>query len=589
MDSENRIIIKEKLKNLVPTLSEDLFISISNKGIVNRGKKDLEKERDHIVFTINEKGELIAAAAEETFVTLKDAVTACTCSCPSLSVCRHIIMVLYYAKEYYESMSNGTAVPRLISYENEEILTFAEINYTSTKEDYIELNTLTIDEIKKIIGKKDYMSIINSIDMSNDTAVSQLLKNEAVFSYGEMLQVSLKSQDVTVYFPKTSSIANSICSCKERGMCRHKSYALISYLVTECNISLPYETETIELKEKEIMFLRQVKVQMESYLEKGIASLTKDIIWQTEQNYIRAYALKLFQLAVEFKLLSSNFAAYFSKNLSYSNAKTMHIICKIYNRTMALLNMSCDDSRKGLLIGKRKEESFKLNELLLIGLGVVPKLTKRNDLLFSAYFYCMDLKEILILSTLRPLENQKDMLSLKEYLFKTGLFWSDELPLNKFYKNQITVKDAVITSGRISGTKSSVCTIKEQVTEKCLFDICLKDFGSLREELRGHTYQYFAPYTEVNRIYLVQIYDMGITSYDKIKQRLLFPIYDKTGEEIMIEIQYNAITEKVIGALENNRDIKFSYLLGDFREKNGKITGMYLSGMYNGTICNLYF
>ena len=41
MDSKNNFL--EKLKNLVSTMDDDYIIGISNKGILNRSKKDLEK------------------------------------------------------------------------------------------------------------------------------------------------------------------------------------------------------------------------------------------------------------------------------------------------------------------------------------------------------------------------------------------------------------------------------------------------------------------------------------------------------------------------------------------------------------------
>ena len=51
MDSKNNFL--EKLKNLVSIMDDDYIIGISNKGILNRSKKDLEKASS-IEYSIND-------------------------------------------------------------------------------------------------------------------------------------------------------------------------------------------------------------------------------------------------------------------------------------------------------------------------------------------------------------------------------------------------------------------------------------------------------------------------------------------------------------------------------------------------------
>ena len=81
----------------------------------------------------------------------------------------------------------------------------------------------------------------------------------------------------------------------------------------------------------------------------------------------------------------------------------MHILCSVYNRTSALL-VTENNRKKLMLAGQRQEEKFNLDNIELMGLGASGGLTKRNDLLVTAYFYCKDIKTILSMSTLRPYE-----------------------------------------------------------------------------------------------------------------------------------------------------------------------------------------
>lgn len=564
MDSENRII--EQLSRILFAASDELFISISNKGTVNRAKKDLEKQRDNIQLSVSEKGTVLAAIGSEAEVTFSDNLTDCQCSCPSTSICRHIITAFLYGAEYIKEASGAGTL---------ETESAPKKEYSNL--DFPELNALTCEDLKKLTGKKDYASFVASVRK----------KSEAEFSYGELLQVSLKSQNVTVYFPPSASVAGAVCSCKEKNLCRHKGYALTAYLMQERGAELPLEEETMEIGKEERELLEFVQAQMEKYLEKGMASLTEEVVRETQRVYIRAYGRKLFRLAEEEKLLSSEFSAYFSRNVSFSNTRVLHLICKIYNRVSLLLTVK-DTGKKNLLIGKRREESLLIEDLTLLGLGVVPRLTKRNDLLVSAYFYCLDFKEILILSTLRPVEHKIEPLS--EFLYQAGILWKEELSFNRIYSARISIKGAVITSGRISGTKNTSADILGETKEEEIRKLALVDFSSLKEQLRKNTYQYFAPYFEAASVYLVKIKKIQDIIYDSVRQKLTLSVLDDTGEKLLMEIKYSEASKKAISCLEKQgMELGFTYLLGSFSEQNGKLTGTLFGGFAGGKVYPLYF
>lgn len=594
MDSENRII--EQLRTLLAGVTEDLLISMSNKGTVNRGKKDLEKLKDSMSILVQSDGSVTVQLGEDAAVTLGNTPAECTCTCPSTSLCRHIVTALFYGREYLErnpdSSAGSEADGTKSDGKNEEFGT-AEQNGTGsnetlplTPEDMKELNCLTPDEIRKLVGKKEYASILMSVKK----------KNEAEFHYGEMLKVAIPSQKVMVYYPKVNSIAGSVCSCKSRDMCRHRSYALISYLTTQRGMELSLEEDVPELTKQQKELLAQVKERMAGYLDRGMASLTSDTVKELERFYIRAYGMKFYALAGEIKLLSSFFYEYFGKNVSFSNTRTMHQICRIHNRADALLTAGVET--RGELAGKLREESLQLNSLTLLGLGAAARLTKRRDLLASQYFYCPDLKEFLILSTLRPVEQEGQtsrgveamVERTKTYLYTSGLFWAEEYSLKQLSGVKVTVRDAVITNGKISGTKSSFCKTEELVSAKELDDFAVSDFSKLQSMLRAHSYQYFSGYHEADSLYLLKVEKMGDPRYDMLKQRLLLPAYDTNGQEISLEIRFNEVTRSAIEAMEQEvYRPDFHFVLVKASERRGKLWGELLSGFDSQGVRDLYF
>lgn len=562
MDSKNSII--NEIKSFLPFINEEFIVSISNKGIYKRSVKDLEKARENISLAVKDTG-LIEVKIEDAVVELNVNIQNSKCTCPSSSICKHIVMALLYLKEFYDNNQDGA----------EEIKEEAKEEIDETVF-YEELKKLTGEKVLELVGKKNYNSLINSI----------FIRNEAVFEYGDMLTVSIASQSVKVYFPKENSIENAMCSCKEKGICSHKAYALISYLIKEGKITEEdTEYDKIEIGEKEREIIQNLHLFISSIFDRGISGLTGNEISQAEKFYIQTYGIKLFAAADELKNLSSELGFYFSKNISFSNKRLMHILCSVYNRTSALL-VTEDNRKKLMLAGQRQEEKFNLDNIELMGLGASGGLTKRNDLLVTAYFYCKDIKTILSMSTLRPYENSSQLGTL----YNMGQVWSNDLSFKEVSMSKMTLRDAKLSTGKVSSAKSTVCSIKGKTSEEDVQEIAVSDYSFIGEELRKHKFKYFEPYSATKNIFLIKAEEIKNIEYDKIEQKLKFDSCDSNGNIITFDIKYSSVSENSIKYFEKNKTgLYFEYILGSISEKNGVMNGRFLSGMQSGQIKNIFF
>lgn len=562
MDSENSII--NEIKNFIPFINEEFLISLSNKGIYKRALKDLEKSKESIKLSAKEH-EVINADFDDVSVELNLNIQNSKCSCPSSSVCKHIIMSLIYIKEYFD-LNNKENIK-----ENEP--------EKSLTEDYEELKSLNTEKALSLVGKKDFSSLINSIT----------IKDESIFEYNDFLTVTLPEKNVKIYFPKQNSIQNSTCSCKEKGFCKHKAYAIMAYMIKENKIDNLDDIDTgISIGEKEEEFLNKIKEYICMVFDTGLSSLTDNEIKKTEKFYIQAYGMKFFNMASEIKNLSSEFNFYFSKNVSFSNSRTLHILCLIYNRASALLSSKNDAKKRNILAGQRKEDSFTLDNINLTGLGAICRITKRNDLLISCYFYCKEMKTILSMSTLRPMDNGNITVN---YLYTAGILWADEYSFMKVSASNIILKEAHLTTGKISSAKSTVCSIKSSTHEEDIKDIAIYDYTELKDRISKKSFKYFEPYSETDNIFLIETKKIDNIHFDKVSQKLKFNVYDKSDNSIEFSIKYSSITETGIKFFENRKsqnDI-FQYILGNITEKNNVISGTFLSGISNGKVKNIFF
>jgi len=562
MDSKNSVI--NEIKPFLPFINEEFIVSISNKGIYKRSVKDLEKAKENILLSIKDAG-TIEVKIEDATVELNVNVQNSKCTCPSSSICKHIVMALLYLKEFYDS---NQSIEEEIKEDEKE-----KIDETIF---YEELKKLTGEKILEIVGKKIYNSVINSI----------FIRNEAVFEYGDMLTVTIASQNVKVYFPKEKSIENAMCSCKEKGICSHKAYALISYLIKEGKITeADTEYDKIEIGEKEREIIENLHAFIGSMFDRGISGLTGNEISQAEKFYIQTYGIKLFAAADELKNLSSELGFYFSKNISFSNKRLMHILCSVYNRTSALLIIE-DNRKKLMLAGQRQEEKFNLDNIELVGLGASGGITKRNDLLITAYFYCKDIKNILSMSTLRPYENSSQLSTL----YNMGQVWSNELSFKDVSVSKMVLKDAKLSTGKVSSAKSTICNIKGKTTEEDIHELVISDYSIIVDELRKHKFRYFEPYSATKNIFLIKVEEIKNIEYDKIEQKLKFDSLDLNGNTIIFDIKYNSVSENAIKYFEKNKTgLYFEYILGSITEKNGIMNGKFLSGIQGGQVKNIFF
>ena len=87
----------ESLKHLLVQADDGYLEGLSNRGTVKRAYKDLEQEQPEVVWD-EETGEAQAAFGD-TVCHIRAPLGESTCSCPSRSVCRHIVAAILYLRQ----------------------------------------------------------------------------------------------------------------------------------------------------------------------------------------------------------------------------------------------------------------------------------------------------------------------------------------------------------------------------------------------------------------------------------------------------------------------------------------------------------
>ena len=85
----------EGLREALARADEDYLMGLSNKGTVNRGKKDLQGYSP----LVRIQGEEAVLEAGGETCTLRPSLGDSVCTCPSRGICRHLITAILWARE----------------------------------------------------------------------------------------------------------------------------------------------------------------------------------------------------------------------------------------------------------------------------------------------------------------------------------------------------------------------------------------------------------------------------------------------------------------------------------------------------------
>lgn len=649
MDFENRIITW--VGEIQEFLTEEYLINLANKGIYNRGKKELEKCKSQLKPIFLEDDTLQIQFEDGTKVTLNKNIQEATCTCIAQNICRHIMTGFLYCKSIYEeaisnnapipevtpevtpevipeaiseavseatpvaasstisatlttvetptttiqaqtnpassnnpntnSLNTNTELPVIKLYENLKLSNLDLQTNDKAETNHIEPNTLpeldalTESEIIKYFGKKLYNQAIKTF---------QILKN-ITFTYGALTTVKLDDA-FTIYFTQTHTLDHAVCSCKQKAPCIHKLYAILAYFDKKGKSLCSSVQNSFKFGEEEGNLLKQIKAEVTRILDKGLSSITEGTLKKVEMLYIKAYTHKFYELANEIKSLSGELVYYFSRNVNFSSRRTMHLLNRIYNRSEALLRNKDNQEKINTLIGKLREESTTYDKLHLYGLGARCFLSKRKDLLITAYFYCNETKNILTMTTLRPMEqnrlgdtryNNNILNRAIHYLYNAPLIWEEELPFERVMHAEIELQQAYVREGKLSTTKKSQSKILSDTQIDELISYTQIDFNLLKEKIRQEENNYFTPYNFNDHLYIIKANTISKVSFNKIAQRLEFIVYDQYGNEILFYLSYNSINESWIKQLESLEQIQYKYFLGDIRWQNNRLEAQLLN------------
>ncbi|MGH4124410.1 MAG: hypothetical protein ACREV6_15915 [Clostridium sp.] len=568
MDSTDNCL--KKIGTFLLNIDDEFLIGVSNKGIFNRAKKDLEKSEAIKVEVAEEDSALKCILEDGTECVINEDIKAYKCSCPSRSICKHVLMCYLYVKSNLNS---------LFSVENKSL----NENKESEKFDFSEFLNIDIESLSKLLGEKAFNEIVKRINFGVEIEIEE----------ASLLTIKFKEEDhVVKVIPNIKEeispkeiLDEVICSCKSKEICRHKVEALIHYEIFKGFIK---KEDLVILNKKSkaektllIEGVSLVKKLMEDILFVGISRLPENITDKVESTALLCHSYNLPNLEKMLRSVKSEIELYINKNASFSIASFRKKISYIYTTALAIENCK-DENKLYKLCGEHKSAYYDIPPIILYGIGAESWSSKSGYEGITYYYFEENKGNLFTYTSSRPTyyDNKK-----RNY----GLAYS-EVPsfgiqgsLEEISQHSIRLVNGKINDERrISASGQS----KGQLLEKT--DIYKLDF---KELFIDNWQQLLQGYSKKNtNLYIIKAESYENSSFDKINQRFILPIYDAEKNMICIEIDYSKEKKRMIQKFERMERLKKypGRMLVHTYLKEGQLRVIPIVAYYeNGDIVNL--
>lgn len=576
-------------KKELAEIEDEYLIGLANKGIVKRAYKDKETIPVKILQTAEEA---ILQVDEET-VTLHNPLGKSKCTCPSRSICRHIILGILVLKESVCSTDHTFVKP--------ESTDSPEKNATAEPSDSIPARfsgNASMEQNKAIESLHNTSEIKDQASDTTDTSLRERLWNE-ILSYPEktlckamgtrhlatfldkagrnlcpeieessVFTIQLPGQDTTVKL--LSPLEYSSCTCHKKELCIHKAEAILWCKLKAGRLSLK---DLDESRKKEISVdpeqVKSAASQMKDYLEElmatGLSRVSPDVADSLERFAIISHNAGLADLERAFRALGTLYQSYLSRQASFLTADLMKKLARLYARVNMLLKTE-DIASLAKEAGTFRADYLPAGSLDLEGITMEHFEDAAGYEGETVYFLETNSNRWYTYTVARPIfYDQRKKWGKPQ---KAEAPWGLTCSLENLIMLQIHLDNAKCDERkRLSSSKET----RGEITGNFLPDPenfpgwYYEDFGKLFSE----------QITEENDrkldLVLIQPAFCEKAVFSKTDQTLSMTLYDSEKREIILELAYSKEEAKNIRQLEKIREDEPPCFIGKIYLRDGRI------------------
>lgn len=310
-------------KKQLAEIDDEYLIGLTNRGIVKRAHKDKETA----VVKILKLEEEAALQVDGETVILSLPLGDSKCSCPSRSICKHIILGILFLKEQTTCSDAGEKKS------DRENVTEESTDSSSDKRETLwnEIRSFPEKDLLKVMGTRRLTFFLNKAGKE----IRPEIEESSVFT------VQLPGENITVKL--LSPLEYSSCSCHKKELCIHKAEAILWCKLKAGVFSLK-DLEESQKKDSPLdsVQIKNAAAQMKDYLEElmatGLSRVSPDVTDSLERFAIISHNAGLADFERAFRGLGTLYQSYLNRQASFLTVDLMKKLTGLYSRVNNLLD-----------------------------------------------------------------------------------------------------------------------------------------------------------------------------------------------------------------------------------------------------------
>ncbi len=583
-------------KDRLADIDDDYLIGLSNKGIVKRAYKD----KGETAAAVQDVGEDVSVKVGEETVTVRYPLAESKCTCPSRSMCRHVVQAILVLKEKCmaeeaDGSESAEEMPPAGQQERQSDLNVRPDQHAQPGQNeqsgqtvWKEIIACPFEKLKKTLGVRQFQSFVNQVAAGARPGISS----------SSVVTVQLPRQDYTVKL--LAPLKYSTCSCHKKELCVHKASAIL-WCQLEAG-SLTKEAllgEMEETQEYDMARVKEAAGQMKAFLEElfatGLSRTSPDVLDYLERLAVISHNEGLARFEGYFRALSDSYDRYFAGKAAFKTEDLMGQTARLYRRA-ELLQQAENAVGVAGLAGEFRADYIPVGNLDLIGIAMEHFESQTGYEGETVYFLEENAKKWYTYTNARPVFY--DSRKRRGYAEKGQAPWGLNLSFENLLKVRIHLTGAKCdvrnrlsssqeTKGEVIGEQGLLFSdikswyyrnfdkmFSEQIGKQRKAWLAEQDDagaagGSGSTESGGNEAR--AASGKGVELVFVQPDSCAKAEFSQTGQQLTLPLYDKAGREILVEVVYSRQESGTIRYLERISGRKPPCFIGKIYLRDGRI------------------
>lgn len=604
-------------------IDDDYLIGISNKGIVKRAYKDMETTLCSFLDSdLKDKalqdfsaGDAIAVKVGEETVQVRMPLGESTCSCPSRSICRHVMLGILSLQKMAAAVDTKSANMQTVAVETAEKEAEVEVieiteKGTTTKEPTVKEIAEKEAIVKETAESETTAKEVANFTKSDNTMVEKVLQqiaeysieklckslsirklqqiignakagNRPQISYTSVVTVQPVAQAMTVrlLYP----LEYSTCTCHKKAFCAHKAEAVLWCKLEAGQIDVDaLEQSQTRSTEYDMGQIKDTVQQMKSFLEElmdtGLSRTPQDALDHMERFATICHNAKLPNFENDWRRLQDSYSKYNKRVASLSVQTLLRQFIAFY-RQVEQLGKAQNALEVSRLAGAFRAEYTSVLDLDLVGIAAWHFVSRSGYEGETIYFLEEKTKEWYTYTQARPVYYDNDNAAnpaAQRYVQETS--WGLSIPFRELAFWHIRLEQAKCDSrGRLSSSKETKGQLvqdrradKTKLTADFVGRWYYQDFARLFEEQ-------FEEQTKIQeKNNLTKLVFLNPASCEpavflETQQKLSMNLYDAAGKAVVVEVVYSRDEAEGIQYLEKITNTNLPCFFGKIYLRDGRI------------------